>query len=118
MANNAFETAIMDPEEREIVEYILKLIPEEDKKGLTEADVLFVLDTMDDFLEERGLLEYDESTDEATYLDGEVDETEELQYVIDEAKKLHMTLTSVQIQLIMDGEKAYGLEKGYYEEEE
>jgi len=116
MANSTFETALMEPEEREMVQYILNLIPQEDRQGLTEADVLFVLDAMDDFLEEKGLLEYDEKTDEAIYLDGDVDETEQLQYVMQEAKNQHLTLTSLQIQLIMDGEKEYGIEQGYYED--
>ena len=47
---------------------------------------------------------------------GDVDETEQLQYVLNEAKKQHIVLTSVQIQLIMDGEKEYGIEQGYYED--
>lgn len=110
------ETSIMDPEEQEMVNYILNLIPEEDKQGIGQDEVLFVLDAMDDFLEEKGLLEYDEKTDEVIYLDGDVDETEQLQYVLDEAKKQHIVLTSVQIQLIMDGEKEYGIEQGYYED--
>jgi len=110
------ETALMEPEEKEMVQYILNLIPEEDRKGISEADVLFVLDTMDDYLEDKGLLEYDEKTDEAVYLDGDVDETEQMQYVLDEAKKQHLTLNTVQIQLIMDGEKEYGIAQGYYED--
>jgi len=113
---NTPETALMDPEERELVQYILHLIPQEDRQGLTEADVLFVLDAMDDFLEEKGLLQYDEKTDEAIYLDGDVDETEQLEFVLQEAKKQHLTLSSLQIQLIMDGEKEYGIEHGYYED--
>lgn len=110
------ETALMDPEEKEMVQYILNLIPQEDRQGIDESSVLFVLDAMDDFLEEKGLLEYDAKTDEAIYLDGDVDETEQLEYVMQEAKKQHFTLTSLQIQLIMDGEKEYGIEQGYYED--
>jgi len=116
MTLNTIETALMDPEEREMVQYILHLMPEEDRKGISETDVLFVLDTMDDFLEEKGLLEYDDLTEEAIYSDGDVDETEQLQYVLEEAKKQHLTLSSLQIQLIMDGEKEYGIEQGYYED--
>jgi len=113
---NTPETALMEPEEREMVQYILNLIPQEDKHDLSESDVLFVLDAMDDFLEEKGLLQYDEKTDEVTYLDGDVDETEQLEFVLQEAKRQHLTLTSLQIQLIMDGEKEYGVEQGYYED--
>jgi len=114
--NTSPEASLMDPEEKEMVDYILRLIPQEDKHNMSESDVLFVLDTMDDFLEEKGLLQYDEQTDEVTYLDGDVDETEQLQYVLQQAKKQHLTLSSLQIQLIMDGEKEYGIEQGYYED--
>jgi len=113
---NTPETALMDPEEKEMVQFILNLIPQEDRHGMDEASVLFVLDAMDDFLEEKGLLEYDEQTDEAIYSDGDIDETEQLEYVLQEAKNQHLTLTSMQIQLIMDGEKEYGIEQGYYED--
>jgi len=116
MAATALESALMEPEEKEMVQYILNLIPQEDRNGISESDVLFVLDTMDDFLEQKGLLQYDEKTDEAIYLDGDVDETEQLQYVLQEAKRQQLSLTSLQIQLIMDGEKEYGIEQGYYED--
>lgn len=116
MSNNTIEASLMEPEEREMVDYILRLIPQEDKQNISESDVLFVLDTMDDFLEEKGLLQYDDKTDEAIYLDGDVDETEQLQYVLQQAQKQHLMLSSLQIQLIMDGEKEYGIEQGYYED--
>jgi hypothetical protein len=52
-----------------------------------------------------------------TYLEGEIDETEQLQYLIEQTKAMGRPLTSVQLQLIMDGELQYGIEQGYYEEE-
>ncbi len=113
---NDIETALMEPEEKEMVDYILRLMPEQDRKDISEGDVLFVLDTMDDYLEEKGLLEYDDANDEAIYLDGDVDETDQLAYIINEAQRQGKTLRSEQIQLIMDGEKEYGIEQGYYEE--
>jgi len=116
MSNYSPETALMDLEVKELVQYILNLIPQEDRQGIDEASVLFVLDMMDDFLEEKGLLEYDDKTDEVIYLDGDVDETEQLEYILKKAKELHFALTSMQIQLIMDGEKEYGIEHGYYED--
>ncbi|MCQ2342175.1 MAG: hypothetical protein MJZ75_01590 [Paludibacteraceae bacterium] len=118
MANNTPQTGIIDAEERQLVDYILNLIPDEDKHGIGDEEVLFVLDAIDDFLEEKGLLIYNEQTDEVTYLDGDIDETEQLQYILNEAKQQHLSLTPVQIQLILDGEKEYGIEQGYYEEED
>ena len=73
------------------------------------------LDLMDDFLMENGLLE--ESAEEVTYLEGEIDETAQLEYLLAKTKEQGVNLTSEQIQLIMDGELQYGIEQGYYEEE-
>jgi hypothetical protein len=41
-----------------------------------------------------------------------------LAYLIEATKEQGRELTSTQIQLIMDGELQYGIEKGYYQEEE
>lgn len=117
MENNTIEMALLEPEERELVEYIYNAIPAEDRGTLTADDILFVLDSMDDYLEEKGLLRIDEATEEMEYLDGEVDETEQLNYVLAAAKEDQRAITGVQIQLIQDAELQYGIEKGYYEEE-
>jgi len=116
MENNSIEMALLEPEERELVEFIFKAIPAEDRGNLTPDDILFVLDAMDDFLEEQGLVEIDEETGEMEYLDGEVDETEQLNYVLQVAKEDHRAITGVQIQLIQDAELQYGIEHGYYSE--
>ena len=117
MENNSIEMALLEPEERELVEFIFKAIPAEDRGSLTPDDILFVLDAMDDFLEEQGLVEIDEETGEMEYLDGEVDETEQLNYVLQVAKENHRAITGVQIQLIQDAELRYGIEHGYYSED-
>ena len=111
--------ALLDAEEREQLLGIWNLIPEEDRQKMTQEDVLFVLDAMDDYLESVGLLETDENTGEVTYLDGDVDETEQLNFILDAQKRRHSsTLTSSQIQIILDAELQYGIAQGYYEEEE
>ena len=116
MENNTIETALMEPDERELVQFIMKAIPAEDRKGLTEDDILLVLDLMDDYLEEQGLLREDPETGEMEYLEGDVDETEQLNYVLAAMKEEGRTITGVQIQLIQDAELQYGIKKGYYEE--
>ena len=115
---DTMELALMEPEERELVEFILKAIPKEDRGNLTADDVLFVLDMMDDYLEEQGLIKVDESTGEMEYLEGDVDETEQLNYVLDAVRADGRAITSVQIQLIQDAELQFGIEKGYYSEED
>lgn len=107
----------MDDEEREMVKYIYEAIPAEDRGELNADDILFVLDLMDDYLEEQGLVKVNPETGEMEYLDGEVDETEQLNYVLSAAKEEGRPISSVQIQLIQDAELQYGIEKGYYEEE-
>lgn len=117
MENLSLEEQFMTPEEREQVDFMWNMIPEPDRVGMTRKDILFVLDAMDDFLEEQGLLEVDEQSGEVTYLDGDVDETEQLNYILQAAQKEHLSITSVQIQLILDAELQYGIEQGYYEDE-
>lgn len=121
--NESIEMALMEPEEREMVEYIMKMINDENGENdgndgkLTADDVLFVLDLMDDYLEEKGLLREDPKTGEMEYLDGDVDETEQLDYILKAVKEEGRSITSVQVQLIQDAELQYGIEKGYYEED-
>lgn len=123
--NESIEMALMEPEEREMVEYIMKMINDENgdaslngRNGetLSADDVLFVLDMMDDYLEEKGLLREDPKTGEMEYLEGDVDETEQLDYILKAVREEGRSISSVQVQLIQDAELQYGIEKGYYEE--
>ena len=113
--NQNVELSLLEAEEKQLLDYIWKLIPEQDRNGMTQSDVVLVLDLMDDFLMEYGLLE--ESAEEVTYLEGEIDETAQLEYLLSKTKEQGVNLTGEQIQLIMDGELQYGIEQGYYEEE-
>ena len=110
---------MLSAEEREQLLGIWDLIPAQDREKMTQEDVLFVLDTMDDYLESVGLLEVDEQSGDVTYLDGDVDETEQLNYILSAQKDRHSSSsTSSQIQTILDAELQYGIQQGYYEEEE
>ena len=115
--NTNIELSLLDAEEKALLNYIWNLIPEVDRQGMTEADVLLVLDLMDEYLLESGLLEENEQTGEATYLDGEIDETEQLDYLLNALKEQGSNITAVQVQLIMEAELQYGIEQGYYQEE-
>lgn len=116
MEKDSIELSLMDPEERELVQFIYDAIPAEDRGALTADDILLVLDLMDDYLEEQGLLREDPKTGEMEYLDGEVDETEQLNYVLAAMREEGRAITSVQIQLIQDAELQFGIAKGYYSE--
>lgn len=111
------ELSLLEPDEKEQLEYIWNLIPTQDRHDLAKADVLLVLDLMDDFLEEKGLLIENEQTGEITYLEGEIDETEQQNYLLHAVLDSGRKLSSAQIQLILDAEMQYGIEQGYYEEE-
>ena len=117
MENNTLELSLLDADERQLVEYIYNAIPAQDRGNITADDILLVLDLMDDYLEEQGLLREDPKTGEMEYLDGEVDETEQMNYVLKALKEENRPLSSVQVQLIADAELQYGIEQGYYEEE-
>ena len=117
MENNSIEMALLEPEERELVQFIYNAIPAEDRGALTADDILLVLDLMDDYLEEQGLLKEDPATGEMEYLEGDVDETEQLNYVLAAVKEEGRPISGVQIQLIQDAELQFGIEKGYYEED-
>ena len=117
MEKDSIELSLMDPEERELVQFIYDAIPAEDRGALTADDILLVLDLMDDYLEEQGLLREDPKTGEMEYLDGEVDETEQLNYVLAAMREEGRAITGVQIQLIQDAELQFGIAKGYYSEE-
>lgn len=113
--NSNIELSLLEAEEKQLLDYIWNLIPQQDRQGMSQTDVLLVLDLMDDFLVENGLLE--ESAEEVTYLEGEIDETDQLNYLLARTKELGVNITAEQIQLIMDGELQYGIEQGYYTEE-
>lgn len=117
MDNNSIEMALLEPEERELVQFIYDAIPAEDRGSLTADDILLVLDLMDDYLEEQGLVRIDPETGEMEYLEGDVDETEQLNYVLKGVQEDGRAISGVQIQLIQDAELQFGIQKGYYTED-
>ncbi|MBQ7449354.1 MAG: hypothetical protein IJ756_06765 [Paludibacteraceae bacterium] len=99
-------------DEQEAIRYILEHIPEQDKQNLTEDTVGDVLDFVDDFYEQSDL--YNEETE--TALEGEVDESDLLQFVLDKVEEEHLQLSYEQVQLILTFEFEYGCSIGVYEE--
>lgn len=112
------ESSIIDDQERELLDYIIRTVPAEDLYGLTEDDILYVLDVMDDYLIMKGLATENEDSGDIEYNEGMVDETEQLQYVLDQAKQDKVPVTGIQVQLIQDAEYQYGVENGFYSEDE
>lgn len=110
--------SIIDDQERELLDYIINNVPSEDLEGLTEDDILYVLDVMDDYLVKVGLAEENPDEEDIEYKDGFVDETEQLRYVLEQAKEDNVPVSSVQVQLIQDAEYQYGVENGFYSEDD
>ena len=54
--SNLFDEQLLSEDEREQVEYMWDVIPEQDRKSLSKGDIVFVLDAMDDYLEEEAVL--------------------------------------------------------------
>ncbi len=107
----ATEDLIFD--EDAAVRYIMDFIPEEDRNNLTEDDIVYVLDVIDEFYESEGLLSEDETAEEAS-----IDEEKMYNYVLKAAKKDQINITTEQLQLILEGEYDYGVSIGIYEEED
>ncbi len=94
------------------VKFIWDFIPEEDRKDLTEDDIVYVLDVIDEFYESEGLLDEDDTTAE-----GSIDEEKMYNFVLKAAKKDKMNISTEALQLILEGEYEYGVSIGIYEEE-
>lgn len=108
--NTQNEELVFD--ESEAIRFILDFIPEEDKKNLTDDDVQYVLDVIYEYYEENGLIEDDETADEAS-----IDEEQMFEFVKKAVKKDKMQISDEQIQLILEGEFEYGVSIGIYEAE-
>jgi len=115
---STFDEQLLSEDEREQVEFMWDLIPAQDRKGMTKSDIVFVLDSMDDFLESQGLLHVDDKTGEVLYEEGDIDETEQLSYIQQAVKDANLALSDSQIQIILDAEYQFGVEQGYYEDED
>jgi len=96
----------------ECIEFIYSWIPEQDRKHLLKDDIQLVLDGIYEFYESEGLVDED-TTEEA-----DIDEDELYEFVKQFVNDNNAKLSSEDIQLILQGEYEYGLEKGIYDEEE
>ncbi len=101
--------AVFDDEKA--VQFIKEFIPNESKEKLNEEILNYVLDTVYDYYEEKGLID-DEEAVNAT-----IDETEMLEYVVKASQKDNISISEDEVQLILDGEYEYGKSIGIYFED-
>lgn len=99
-------------DDEDAVRYIQQNLPKAHQSHITEETIYYVLDAVYDFYEKKGFLNEDAA------LEATIDEEEMLDYLTDAAQKDDVSLTEEQLQLILDGEYAYGKSLGIYEEKE
>lgn len=98
-------------EDKEMINFILKNISQENKKKVTSEVIETVLDFMLDYYESKGFLSDDKDGDEEV----EIDETEMSQFIKDKLSRTSFALTDNQIDEILDLEYQYNQEEGIYD---
>jgi len=105
------QTDEIEFDDTEAIRFILNFIPQEDRQGISDDDVQYVLDIIYDFYESEGLIDEDVADN------AEIDEEAMLHFVQAAAQRDHVALTTEQIQLILAGEYQYGVSIGIYDKE-
>ncbi|MCQ2209499.1 MAG: hypothetical protein MJZ34_04330 [Paludibacteraceae bacterium] len=98
-------------EDKEMINFILKNISQENKKKVTSEVIETVLDFMLDYYESKGFLSDDKDGDEEI----EIDEIEMSQFIKDKLSHTSFALTDNQIDEILDLEYQYNQEEGIYD---
>lgn len=98
-------------EDKEMINFILKNISQENKKKVTSEVIETVLDFMLDYYESKGFLSDDKDEDEEI----EIDEIEMSQFIKDKLSRTSFALTDNQIDEILDLEYQYNQEEGIYD---
>jgi len=112
------EKEILEFDDSQAIEFIKNNLPEEQKKQIDENIIQYVLDLICDYYEENGLMET--TDDEISEVEeSEIAEDDMLNYISALIKKDKVyKISDEQLQLILDGEFAYGKSIGIYEESE
>ena len=112
------EKEILEFDDSQAIEFIKNNLPEEQKKQIDENIIQYVLDLICDYYEENGLMET--TDDEISEVEeSEIAEDDMLNYISALIKKDKVyKISDEQLQLILDGEFAYGKSIGIYSESE
>jgi len=94
-----------------LIEYALKLVPDEYKSRIDGDKIQYVLDVVYDYYDENGLINED-AVEEAM-----IDEEDLMKYALKAAKKDKIDLREEEIKFILDCEYDYGVSIGVYTEE-
>ena len=100
-------------EEKALIAYILNNLSEENKSGVTEEIVIFVLDAMLDYYAESGVL--DDANDETADEEVEINEFEMVTFIAEKLAQEEIILSQSQLEEILDLEFEYNQQDGVYE---
>ncbi len=111
----AQEKDLIEFDDTEAIKFILEHLTEEERARITEDDIQYVLDLINDYYDEQNF--YDDK--EEVVEEAEVPEDDMLQYIMAAVKQdKDFNLSEEDVAAILDGEFGYGLEIGIYAEEE
>lgn len=111
----AQEKDIIEFDDNDAIEFIMNQLTDEERARITEDDVQYVLDLINDYYCDQNFYDDDKEVVE----EAEVAEDDMLQYIMAALKKdKDFTLSEEDVALILDQEFAFGLKIGIYSEEE
>ena len=109
---------ILEFDDSQAIEFIKNHLPEEQKTQIDEDAIQYVLDLVCEYYEENGLLD-DDNEEMFEVEESEIAEDDMFNYISALVKKEKVfEMSDEQLQLILDGEFAYGKSIGIYEEAE
>jgi len=112
------EQEILEFDDSQAIEFIKNHLPEEQKTQIDEDAIQYVLDLVCEYYEENGLLD-DDNEEMFEVEESEIAEDDMFNYISALVKKEKVfEMSDEQLQLILDGEFAYGKSIGIYEEAE
>ncbi|MDO4191552.1 MAG: hypothetical protein Q4D14_07750 [Bacteroidales bacterium] len=111
----AQENDIIEFDDTEAIKFIMNQLTEEERGRITDDDIQYVLDLINDYYDEQNFYE-----DESEIVEeAEVAEDDMLQYIMSAVKKdPDFNLSEEDVALILDGEFGYGQSIGIYASEE
>ncbi|MDR2685119.1 MAG: hypothetical protein LBB53_07040 [Prevotellaceae bacterium] len=105
------EKDLIEFDDSDAIEFIKNHLPEEVKSAVGDDEIQYVLDLVIDYYEENNLI-----AEEDEVLESEIAEDDMFAYILAKMKEENfVNLSEETLQLILDGEYAYGISIGIYE---
>ncbi len=98
-------------DDKELVNYVLKNLSNENKEGITPEKIENVLDFMLDFFEYKGYMDDEADSDEEVI----IDDDEMANFIQEKLEKNAISLTEAQVKEILDIEYQFNLNEGVYD---